>query len=109
MRVNNDLLGNPNDSYNSLENIFMDGKAKHVQPREVRYNKYKHKFSPWLTSGIIRSIRYIDSLYRKLEKTDVLSPEYGDLASNLRLYNAVLKINIRLTKTNYYAEEFEKY
>ena len=91
MRVNNDLFGNPNDSYNSLGNILMEAKAKHFQPREIRYNKYKHKFSPGMTSDIIRSIKYRDSLYRKLKKTDVLSPEYSDLASNLRLYNATLK------------------
>ena len=87
MRVNNDLFGNPNDSYNSLKNILMEAKPKHFQPREVRYNKYKHKFSP----GIIRSIKYRDSLYRKLKKAYVLSPEYSDLVSNLRLYNAILK------------------
>ena len=46
MRVNNDLFRNSNDSYNSLENILMEAKAKHFQPHEVRYNKYKHKFSP---------------------------------------------------------------
>ena len=41
------------DSYNSLENILMEAKAKQFQPREVRYNTYKHKFPPWITSGII--------------------------------------------------------
>ena len=40
MSVNNDLFGNPNDSYNSLENVLMEAKAKHFQPREVNYNKY---------------------------------------------------------------------
>ena len=90
MPVNNDLFGNSNDSYNSLENVLMEAKAKHFQPREVNYNKYKHKYSPWITSGIIRSIKYRDLLYRKLKKTDALSPEHSDLSNNLRLYNSIL-------------------
>ena len=68
MPMNNDLFGNPNDSYNSLENVLMEAKVKHFQPREVNYKKYKHKYSPWITSGIIRSIKYRDLLYRKLKK-----------------------------------------
>ena len=58
MPVNNDLFGNPNNSYNSLENVLMEAKAIYFQLREVFHNKYKHKYSPWTTSGIIRSIQY---------------------------------------------------
>ena len=68
--INNDLLGNPNDSYNALENMIMEAKCKHFQPREVRFDIYKHKFSPWISSGIIHSIKYRDSLNRKLKKTN---------------------------------------
>ena len=49
----------------------MEAKSKHFQPREVSFDKYKHKISPWISSGIIHSIKYRDSLYRKLKKTDV--------------------------------------
>ena len=37
--ISDDLLGNPNDSYNTLENILMEAKAKHFQPREVNFDK----------------------------------------------------------------------
>ena len=43
--INKDLLGNPNDSYNALENIKMEEKCKHFQPHEVRFDIYKHKCS----------------------------------------------------------------
>ena len=33
-----------------------------------RRNKYKHKMTPWITYGIIRSIRSRDKLYKKLKK-----------------------------------------
>ena len=52
--MNNDLFGNPNDSYNSLDNVWIEAKAKHFQPREGHYSKYKNKYSPWITAGIIR-------------------------------------------------------
>ena len=55
----------------------------------VHNNTYKHKYSPWITSGIIRSIKYRDLLYRKLTETDALSPEHSDLANNLSLYNSI--------------------
>ena len=107
--INNDLLGNPNDSYNALENIIMEAKCKHFQPREVRFDRYKHKFSPWISSGIIHSIKYRDSLYRKLKKRNAQSPEYNKLSNDLRIYNSILKKNIRLAKSDYYAKNFDEY
>ena len=87
----------------------MEAKFKHFQPREVRFDKYKHKFSPWISSGIIHSIKYRDSLYRKLKKTDVQTPEYSELSNNLRIYNSILKKNIRLAKSEYYTKKFDEY
>ena len=107
--INNDLLGNPNDSYNALENIIMEAKCKHFPPHEVRFDKYKHKFSPWISSGIIHSIKYRDSLYRKLKKTNAQSPEYNVLSNNLRIYNSILKKNIRLGKRDYYTKKFDEF
>ena len=107
--INNDLLGNPNNSYNSLENILMEAKSKHFQPREVRFVRYKHKFSPWISSGIIHPIKYRYSLYRKLKTTDVQTPEYNELSNNLRICNSILKTNIRLAKNEHYAKIIDEY
>ena len=35
----------------------------------VKFNKYKHKKSMWITQGILRSIQYRDKLYKQLKFT----------------------------------------
>ena len=78
-------------------------------PTRYNLNRNTGTLIDHLFCKLIDGENCISSLYRKLKKTGVLSPEYSDLASNLRLYNAILKKNIRLTKMNNYAEKFEKY
>ena len=49
----------------------------------------------------MKSIKYIDNLYRIVQKTDRSSAEYQILKQNLRIYNALLKKAIRKAKTIY--------
>ena len=49
--------------------IFLDdiGKSqnKFITRRLVKYNKYKHKKSTWITQGLLKSIRYRDKWYKQ--------------------------------------------
>ena len=36
----------------------------------------KHKKTPWITNGILRSINTRNKLYKKLKKTKIDSPNY---------------------------------
>ena len=36
----------------------------------VKFNKYKHKKSKWITYGILKSIRFRDNLYKKIENNE---------------------------------------
>ena len=65
---NNNLFSDPNESYNKLENVIINAKNKHFQPKYVPLKKYKHKLSPWMTAGILRSIKFRDNLYKKTYK-----------------------------------------
>ena len=51
--LNRSLFGEPNENYNMLQNIILQAKSKYLSPKTVRFNKYKHKIPPWLTTGIL--------------------------------------------------------
>ena len=63
-----DLILDPNVYYNILEKMFTKLYEQHFSLKTVRYNKYKHKKENWITTGILSSIKYRDTLYRKLLK-----------------------------------------
>ena len=75
----------------------------------VKYNKYKHKKSKWITRGLLRSIRFRDNLYKKIKLTNPASREYGTLRINLKTYNTILRTSICAAKKKFLAYTFEKY
>ncbi len=64
----------------------------------IKYDKYKHKKSKWVTFGIIESIQFRDNLYKKIKMTDPTSIEFARLQINRNTYNKILKNSIRLCK-----------
>ncbi len=57
---------------------------KHIPQKYVRFHKYKHKHSAWITQGIIKSIHYRDDLYKKHKMTYPYSFEYDAQKTNLK-------------------------
>ena len=62
-----DLTTDPNINYDKLENILIQGNEKCFPIKTKRFNKYKHKLNPWMTAGILRSIKFRDKLYKSLK------------------------------------------
>ena len=104
----NDLLGFPNIDHTMFEDIISKAKSEHLQPKTVRFKRYKHKLSPWITKAILVSIKLKDKLFYKLKSTPETAPHYVNLEHSLSEYKKLLKKIIRLAKTKYYAEQFEK-
>ena len=44
--------------------------------KSVKFNKYQHKLSNWITTGILKSIEFRDNLYKRLQLCPIDSPEY---------------------------------
>lgn len=105
----NDLNTDPNVTYATLKGIITSAKDNHLQPKTVRFHRYKHKKSPWITKGIINSIKFRDKLYKRLRDTDPDTDQYRTLETNLRTYKVILKRNICAAKTNYYEHQFNKH
>ena len=99
----------PDQNYNTLHNIIIEHMDKHLPVKRVRFNKYKHKDSPWITQGIINSIHFRDNLYKNLKMTPHDDPHYATLDQNLHVYNSMLRKNIRKAKLDYYNSLFTKF
>ena len=72
----------------------------------VKFNRYKHKKSAWITQGILTSIRYRDKMYKQLKLTNPTSGNYETIKINLKTYNTILKKNIRAAKQIYFESRF---
>ena len=103
------LFTDPNKNYEILEKILTENKQKHLPTRFVKFNKYKHKMSPWITSEIIRSIKLKDNLYKKLKIANQNSQSYESLLINLHTCQTILNKDIRMTKSLYYTEQLDKF
>ena len=104
-----DLLADPNINYEKLEKIITEAKTKCFPIKEVKFNKYKHKISPWMTSDILDTMKFRDKLYVKWKKNNPLSSNYALLENSYKSLNSLLQKNIRIAKTQYYHRQFENY
>ncbi len=51
--INDDLMVNPNTTYQVLHNVIQVAKNIHMLCKLIKYDKYKHKNTKWIASGII--------------------------------------------------------
>ena len=107
--LNANLMTDPNPEYDIFERIALSAYEKHFPNKRVKVNKHKHKLSPWITTGLIKSIEFRDKLYKRLKFCPQDSPEHNRMEYNLKTYNGYLKQCIRTAKREYYVHEFTKY
>ena len=107
--MNHEPFADPNRNYEILETIIKECKEKHLPIKTVKFDKYKHKKSNWITPGIIKSIQYRDKLYMNLKKTPFSSTQHAILKQNLKTYNTILNKLIMNAKKDYYHNEFSRY
>ena len=58
----------PNILYNYFEDVLTSTINKFSPLQKKKYNKYKTKRTNWITFGIIKSIKYIDRIYKNCKK-----------------------------------------
>ena len=104
--LNANLMTDPNPEYDIFERIALSAYEKHFPNKRVKVNKHKHKLSPWITTGLIKSIEFRDKLYKRLKSCPQDSPEHNRMEYNLKTYNGYLKQCIRTAKREYYVYEF---
>ena len=87
---------------NKMELIIKESREKCLPQTEVKFNKYKHKISPWITFAIINSIKKRDQLYVKWKKANPNSQKYSDLENLFSSHCSALQKSIREAKKKYY-------
>ena len=75
----------------------------------VKFNKYKHTKSMWITQGILRSIQCRDKLYKQLKLTHPYCSNYEMININIKTYNTILKHTIRAAKKVYFENRFNRF
>ena len=107
--LNANLMTDPNPEYDIFERIALSPYEKYFPNKRVKVNKHKHKISPWITTGLIKSIEFRDKLYKRLRSCLQDSREHNRMEYNLKTYNGYLRHCIRTAKREYYVHEFTKY
>ena len=97
-----------NLNYEMINDDILRAKNKHMPCKFVKFNKYKHKQSAWITLGLLKSIRYRDKLYKQLRLSNPNSLHYDTLKLNLKTYNLILRKSIISAKQMYYESRFNR-
>ena len=107
--IDTGMTADPNIGYSIIHDVIEKTKKTHMTSKLVKYNKYKHKQSKWITRGLLRSLRFRDNLYKKIKLTNPASREYETLRIHLKTYNTILRTSICAAKKKFLAYTFEKY
>jgi hypothetical protein len=105
--LNSSDNASPCENYSVVLATLQNSINEHLPIRTVKFNRHKHKKSPWITSGIIKSIRERDKLYVK-SKHATSTNDKDILKLTLQLYNRILQKTIRSAKYTYYHSHFEE-
>ena len=108
-KLNHNPTIDPNINYNILEKTLDSSLNKIMPHKSIKFNKYKHKKSNWITAGIIRSIKFKDKLYKLTKILHNESSEYVTAKNNLRVYKSILNKCIRHAKSVYYTSQLKKF
>ena len=77
--------------------------------KRIKLNKSKHKKSPWITEGLIKSIKFRDKLHMKSKTSNLTLLEYQAIRINIKTYNTIIKRLIRKQKREYIANKFDEH
>ena len=108
-KLDNNPDNDPNHNYNTLESIISKAIDTHMPFKNIKFNKYKHKKEKWITTGILKSIKYRDKIYKTLKLTNPNSSEYTSIKQKLVAYRSILKKSIRHAKQTYYTSVLHKF
>ena len=109
IHFNNDEKANPYETFEKLDKCLADNFTLSFPEKQARFNKYRHKISPWITNGILKSIHRRDNLAKKIKNTPYNNSKYDELCTNLKVLRQSLRSLIREAKKMYYSVEFQKF
>ena len=106
MDNNND---DPNHNYRLLEESLIDSHNECFPTRVVKFNRKRHKISPWMTNGKLKSINQRNRLYKNLKQFKPDSFIYTENQLDFNRYRNELKKTITHAKRSYYKDLYKQY
>ena len=103
------LIDSPSTSYDKFINKIKESMNKHMPIITEKFKPHKHKIQPWMTNGILLSMKKKDKLYRKWKKTHPEHVFYEQYKTDFKLYSNALRRVINNAKSNYYTETLDNY
>ena len=103
------LLSDENDvnaNYDIFSSVILDLVERNSSTKTIKVNKYNTKRSPWITEGIMISLKFRDKLYSKCKRAQIGSSRHMTLKINLKTYNKILKKLIKTAKASHYSNKF---
>ena len=96
----------PSDSYSNFISIYKECMDKSIPLKHYPFNKYKHRANPWVTKGILTSLRTKDKLHSEFLKCTNPTLKSINESKYKKYRNAYNKV-IRSAKTLYWHYLFE--
>ena len=103
---NND---DPNHNYPILEESLINSHNECFPTLVVKFNRKRHKISPWMTNGILKSINHRNRLYKNLNQYKPDSFMYTENQLQFNRYRNELKKTITHAKRSHYKDLFKQY
>jgi site-specific DNA-adenine methylase len=96
-----------NTSYSNFIEEFVEEFDRIIPQIKKRFNKYHHKKEPWITKGLLSSIRTRDRMHSKLRKIQNESTREIAVLSYKKYKNILNKL-IKESKRGYWETTFDK-
>ena len=94
-----------NDSFNSFFLNFNKLLDKHLPLKKMSNKNFKRRFKPWITKGILKSLKKRSDLHSRYLRAKNLCNEQL-LFQRFKMYRNMLVTLIRNSKQNYYSKYF---
>lgn len=108
-KLDQDVNSDPSTNFNMLTTEINVCRSTFYTKKRVKYNRRKHKYSQWITKGILNSINRKNKMYIQLMTIKDDDTKYNEIKSNLQNLKREIKKLIRKAKKNYYSASFAKY
>ena len=96
-----------NDAYETFLNIYKELMNIHMLIKTKRFKKYNYKLTPWITTGILKSIRTRNNLYKKFVKLkDIKAKSIAE--TKYKTYRNLLSKIIKNTKQDFWLKRFHE-
>ena len=104
-KITNTHMEDTNESFNSFFNKIESLLDKHIPLKKVSNKNFKQKFKPWITKGILKSLKKRQDLHNRFIRAKTIDSKQF-LYDRFKRYRNMLVTLTRRSKENYFSKYF---